>query len=48
MSTQSMVRAVIPGAFSPSGTVYADRLGPNRHQDATDSSSREVLVESSV
>jgi hypothetical protein len=48
MSTQSMVRAVITGASSASGTVYADRLGPNRHQNTTDSSSREMLAGSSV
>jgi hypothetical protein len=47
MSTQSMVRAVITAASSAIGTVYADRLGLNRHQN-TDSSSREVLVGSSV
>jgi NADP-dependent 3-hydroxy acid dehydrogenase YdfG len=42
-----MVRAVITGASSAIGTVCADRLTPNRHQNTTDSSSREVL-ESSV
>jgi hypothetical protein len=49
MSTQSMVCTVITGASSPAiGTVNGDRLGLNRHQNTTDSSSREVLVESSV
>lgn len=48
MSTQSMVRAVIVVASSAIGTVYADRLGLNRHQAATDSSSREVLGGSSA
>jgi short-subunit dehydrogenase len=48
MNTQSMVRAVITGASSAIGTVDADRLGLNRHQNTTDSSSREVLVGSSV
>ncbi len=40
--------AVITGASSGIGTVYADRLGRNRHQDTIDSTSRGVLVESSV
>jgi hypothetical protein len=49
MSTQSMVRAVITGASSSAiGTVYGDRLGLNRRESTTDSSSCEVLVESSV
>jgi hypothetical protein len=42
MSTQSMVRAVITGASSAIGTVYADRLGLNRDENITDSSSCEV------
>jgi hypothetical protein len=40
MSTQSMVRAVVAGVSSTIGTVYADRMGLNRHQNAIDSSSR--------
>jgi hypothetical protein len=49
MSTQSMVRAVITGASSSAiGTVYGDCLGLNRPESTTDSSSRDVLVESSV
>jgi hypothetical protein len=49
MSTQSMVRAVITGASSSAiVTVYGDCLGLNRHESTTDSSSRDVLVESSV
>jgi hypothetical protein len=49
MSTQSMVRVVITGASSSAiVTVCGDRLGLNRHESTTDSSSREVLVESSV
>jgi hypothetical protein len=49
MSTQSMVRAVITASSSSAiGTVYGNRLGLNRHQNTTDSSSREVLVGSSV
>jgi hypothetical protein len=49
MSTQSMARAVItPASSSATVTVYGDRLGLNRQQNTTDSSSREVLVESSV
>jgi hypothetical protein len=40
--------AGITGASSGIRTVYADRLGLNRHQDTTGSTSREVLVESSV
>jgi hypothetical protein len=49
MSTQAMVRAVITGASSSAiVTVYGDRLGLNGHQSTTDSSSREVLVGSSV
>jgi hypothetical protein len=35
-----MVRAVITGASSAIGTVCADRLRPNRHQNTTDSSPR--------
>jgi hypothetical protein len=49
MSTQSMVRVVITNAsYSAIGTVNGDRLGLNGDQNTTDSSSREVLVESSV
>jgi hypothetical protein len=48
MSTQSMVRVDITDASSAIGTVNGDRLGLNSHQNTTDSSSREVLVESSV
>jgi short-subunit dehydrogenase len=40
MSTQSMVRAVITGAYSAIGTVYADRLRLNRHQNTNDSATR--------
>jgi hypothetical protein len=48
MRTQAMFRTVIAGASSAIGTVNADRLGLNRLQNITDSSSREVLVGSSV
>jgi short-subunit dehydrogenase len=42
MSTQSMVRAVITGASSAIGTVYADRLWLNRNENIIDSASREA------
>jgi hypothetical protein len=49
MSTQSMVRVDITDASSSAiGTDNGDRLGLNSHQNTTDPSSREVLVESSV
>jgi len=48
MSTQAMFRAVIGGASSAMGTVNAAHLGLNGLQNTTDSSSREVLVGSSV
>jgi hypothetical protein len=49
MSTQSIVRVVITDASSSAiGTVNGDRLGLNRPESTIDSSSREVLVESSV
>jgi hypothetical protein len=44
-----MDRAVITDdASSAIETVYADRGGLNRHKSSTDSSGREVLVESLV
>jgi hypothetical protein len=49
LSTQSIVRVVITDASSSAiGTVNGDRLGLNRPESTIDSSSREVLVESSV
>jgi hypothetical protein len=49
MSTQSIVHAVITGASSSAiVTIHDDRLGLNRDRNTTDSSSRGVLVGSSV
>jgi NADP-dependent 3-hydroxy acid dehydrogenase YdfG len=48
MNTQSMGLAVSTGASSGIGAVYADRLELNTEQNTPDSSSRIVLVGSSV
>jgi hypothetical protein len=44
MNTQSMVLAVIIGDSPGIGVAYSDRLGLNRRQNTSDSSSRKVLV----